>query len=334
MSKKIFLWITISLVVIAGIVVLVRSVIPENSEENEALQQVKLRLDWIPGTEHAFYWYGLDRGYYQQEGLKLTIQPGEGSTVSAQLVGAGKSDFGICSGDTAMIARSKGMPIVVLAVLLQESPACIYSLKEKGITKPQDLLGKKYGTIIKSTVHQQFHAFCNKNDVDIDKIEVISVPGNPQELLTGRIDALGGYSFNQPPVLVAKGYPLNIMMLADYGVNIYSMSIITNEGMVKNKPDVVKKFMRTTLRAIQDCLQNKSAAVAAFMKYHPEADADYQKLKFDEIVGLIRKGADKSGGIGLQLEKGWRRTQETLLTTGLIEEEIQLSDFFTNDFLK
>ncbi len=331
MSKKILLWIVISLVVALGIVILVSLLVPQSSK---MLQEVKLKLDWIPGTEHAFYWYGLDKGYYQQEGLDLTIQPGEGSTVSAQLVGAGKSDFGICSGDTAMIAKSKGVPIVVLAVLLQESPACIYSLKEKGIVKPQDLIGKKYGTIVKSTVNQQFQVFCEKNNIDINKIDVISVPGNPEELLTGRIDAIGGYSFNQPPVLIAKGYQLNTIMMSDYGVNVYSMAIITNEEMVKNKPEIVREFMKATLRSISESIRNKSEAVTTFMKYHPEADETYQKLKFDEVVSLIQKGAEKSGGIGLQLEDEWKSTQDILLQAGLIDKEIKLSDFFTNNFLK
>ncbi len=331
MKKKVVVLIIIGLVLLTGVWVYLRRSMPRVLATG---QEVKLKLDWIPGTEHAFYWYALEKGYYQEEGLRLTIQPGEGSTVCTQLVGAGQSDFGICSGDTAMIARSKGVPIVVLAVLLQESPACVYSLKEKAILRPQDLVGKKYGTIIKSTVNQQFEALCKKNNVDRSGIEVISVPGNPEELLSGRIDALGGYSFNQPPVLAAKGYQLNIMMMADYGVNVYSMAIITSERMVNDKPDVVRRFMRGTLKGINLSMADRAEAVATFMRYHPEADPNYQKLKFDEVVGLVQKGAERSGGVGFQLEDGWKHTEEILLETKLIEQEVDLKKFFTNSFLK
>jgi len=328
MNKK--LWPIIGILAAIVVVIIIILSIPK---QPSALDEVRLKLDWKPGSEHAFYWYGLDKGYYAQEGLKLIIEPGEGSSVSTQMVGAGKSDFGIASGETVMIARSKEMPVVALAVLLQESPVVVYSLKEKGIEKPLDLIGKKLGTIIKSTAHPQLLVFLEKNSIDEDKLEIIPVSGAPEELLTGRIDALLGYSFNQPPALLSKGYQLNFIKLLDYGVDVYSMSILTNEEMIKTKPEIARKFMRATTKAIRESIKNKPMAVAAFMKYNPEADESYQKLKFDKIASLIGDGAEKSGGIGVQLEEGWRKTQDILLQAGLIDKEIRLADFFTNEFL-
>src|ERR1700682_3971129 len=123
-----------------------------------AAEKVSVRLNWVPGTEHAYLYLGKEKGWYAAAGIDLEIIAGQGSTVAVKTVGAGETPFAIA--DVATVARGweAGVPLVAAAVLLKESPTVVYSLKTKDITKMSDLCGKKVGINIKSTTSEQYRA--------------------------------------------------------------------------------------------------------------------------------------------------------------------------------
>ena len=132
--------------VLVLIVLVLAAVLYMDSAKPEAGQQlrhVSFRMNWVPYAEHAPVWVAIEKGYYADEGLDVEVIYGKGSTLSAQLVGTGENEFGMCAGDTSLMSRIKGVPLKVLAVIIQRSPVAAVSLKEKGIVQPKDLEGKR-----------------------------------------------------------------------------------------------------------------------------------------------------------------------------------------------
>lgn len=155
------------------------------------LQKVTLRLNYVPNAEHAPYYLGLKKGFYKEQGLDLQILPGSGSNDTVKLVGAGNDMFGVAVADAVVTGRGRGAPVTSLAVLLQQSPNVMVSLKKNGILKPTDLYGKKVGVPSRSTVYTFWLALIKAAGLDASKIETIDLGTTPTSgvLVSGGIDA-------------------------------------------------------------------------------------------------------------------------------------------------
>ena len=91
----------------------------------QAQDKVTLRLDWVFGTEHSGVWVAQEKGFFKDENLDVKILPGEGSSVTVKLVGTNDVDFGYATADQALLAYSRGLPVITTAVILQSSPTAI-----------------------------------------------------------------------------------------------------------------------------------------------------------------------------------------------------------------
>jgi ABC-type nitrate/sulfonate/bicarbonate transport system substrate-binding protein len=251
--------------------------------------------------------------------------------VSAKLVAAGDNDFALCSGDSALLGRTQGLPIVVVAVLYPRTPASIYSLKQKNIVKPTDLYGKRYGATYKSTTYQQFIAFTNAAGLDRSRIQIVPSPGKAEELMAGTIDAQGGYTYLQPVQLEVAGQSINEILLADYGVQIYSMSIIANDQTLAKRRALAAAFVKATLQGFQQMIADPPAAFSSFLKYNRGANKAVEEAKLRKLATFLAR--DQPPKLGWQTEDGWRKTQETLLLLKIIEKGIDVRRVFTTDLL-
>jgi NitT/TauT family transport system substrate-binding protein len=299
--------------------------------QTSTVAQVTFRLDWAPGAEHSFLYLAQQRGYFEKEKLAVAIQAGDGSTTSAKLVGNGTVNYALCSGDTALIAASADVPIRVLAVLYSRTPAVVYSRKDRNITKPKDLEGRRYGAFTKSTTYNQFLAFCAVAGVDLAKVQVIPTAGKADDILTDGVDASGAYTYIQPIQCELVGVPVNEIPMADYGVESYSVSIIANKNSLH--PDVARRVVRAALLAFNEMVSNNSAALEAFFVANPAASKEFEKRKLERLTQFVRKNLETQRKAGAQTLQGWQQTQDFLLSQKLISKKIDLSDFFTSEFL-
>ena len=111
------------------------------------LQKVSVRLDWLPGSNHAALFLARERGYYKDAGLDVEILPGQGSVSTLQLIGSGNHTIGLASLSAMALANSKGAPIIAIAGIMQRGPEAVVALASSNITKPSDLEGKKFGAV-------------------------------------------------------------------------------------------------------------------------------------------------------------------------------------------
>ena len=293
--------------------------------------RVSFRLDWTPGAEHSFLYLGQERGYFRSEDLDVEIQAGDGSTTSAKLVGNGTVDYALCSGDTALIAASADAPIRVLAVLYSRTPAVVYSRKDRNITRPKDLEGRKYSAYMKSTTYNQFLAFCAVTGVDLSRVEIVPTAGKAEDILTDAVDASGGYTYIQPIQCELAGFAVNEIPMAEFGVKSYSMSIIANRDNMQ--AELTRRLLRATLRSFEEMLANNSAALDAYFRANPTANKDFETRKLRRLTEFVKANLQSQGSIGAQTLDGWQQTQEFLMSQKLVNKKIDLSGFFTADFL-
>jgi NitT/TauT family transport system substrate-binding protein len=302
----------------------------------QAADKVKLRLDWVFGAEHAPIFLAKEKGYFAQEGIDVELLPGEGSSVTVKLVGNRDADFGYASADQALIAAARGLPVVSTAVVLQQNPTALIFRKAQNIKDSKtDLYGKVIGVQLKSVTGRQWEALKKILSLDASKLKEVPADGALVPLIAaGRIDVGVGFYFNDALKLRATGEDVDWILLETLGLKMYSTSLLTNADLIKEKPDLVRRFTRAFMRGWTDAAKNPDAAVNAFLAANPSTDVKYAELKLPEVLKLTHSvDADKSG-IGYSTEAGWKGLQDSLVTMGLMQTTVDVKTVFTNDFLK
>lgn len=301
------------------------------SEDPNIIQFV---LDWKAQMEHAGFFVAQAEGYYVEEGLQVEILEGTGAPTTAQLVGNRTYVLGVSSGSATVIARSRNIPVVSLAVINQHSPVVVYSLEATGLEEPADLVGKRVGVNIGGTKHREFQALLKSLGIPESDIRLMGMTeASPAPLLSGQVDAMLGYTEDQPVTVELRGEKVNRIALADYGIDLYSTNIIGNEAFVSESPDVVKRFIRASVRGWTKALEDPEGAAAAYELARPESDPDFNRANFRSLVPILQSAAVDSIGFGAQTAARWEHTRDVLLDLGMIDPGVRVEDLYTNRFL-
>jgi NitT/TauT family transport system substrate-binding protein len=295
-------------------------------EPPRTLQHVSVRLNFLPGVEHAFLYLGKQKGWYAEAGIDLEVVPGQGSTVAVKTVGSGEDQFAIA--DTGSVARGweAGVKLVYVAMLLKHTPAAIFSLSSRNIVLMKDLCGKKVGINLKSTTTEQYHAMVRaaKLTCEIEEIPINS--GGTKEVMTGAVDAAVNFSYTDALRVKLKS-GANIIPATDY-FDFFSLGIITSAAFLAGNQDLVSRFLSVTYRSLDYALAHKDESIAAFLAVVPEADQSFEAAKFDDFKALVQDSLPSSQNCHAQSAAEWEATMHSLQDVGLTKSLIDPSGKF------
>ena len=301
--------------------------------------KVVLMLNWYVYSEHAPFFLGKERGYFDQENIDLEIQEGRGSGVTVQAVAAGTATFGYADVPTMMKAASKGAPVVAVGVALQTSPMSVMGFAEKNIRQPADIRGKTVAVTPGDSMSQIWPLFLRKTG--LKEGEFKTVAGDAQTklnaVINGQADLLLGYVMDQAIKLQdAVHKPVYPIRFADYGVNMVSSGIIVQKDFLKNKPDVVRRFMRAATRSLEEAAKNPEAAVDAMLKANPKSGVKDTALVGMKSTAALYKGPDNPGDRPLRVgAKNMAETLALLVEYGGLDKASagKPEDYYTNAYL-
>jgi len=255
-------------------IVVAATMLCAGTAQGQPKDKVVLMLNWYLYSEHAPFFLGKERGFYDQEGIDLDIQEGRGSGVTVQAVAANTATFGYVDVPTMIKAAAKGAPVKSVGVALQLSPMSVMGFADKNIRAPKDIVGKTVAITPGDSMSQIWPLFLKKTG--IKETDFKTVAGDAQTklnaVMNGQADLLLGYVMDQAIKLQdATKKPVYPIRFADYGVNMISSGIIINSETLKSKPDMVKRFLRATTRALEESEKNPEAAVDAMLKANSKA---------------------------------------------------------------
>jgi NitT/TauT family transport system substrate-binding protein len=300
--------------------------------QRAALTNVSLRLDWLYGAEHAAYFVAQAKGYFKDAGLNVKIEQGNGSTVSAKLVGNGSDTFGVCSAGTVLASVNQHLPIESVATLFQNVPSGIVSPMSKKITSLTQLDGKTLGVDPSSDDYNAWHAVAALNHIDLSKIHEVSITGDASaELAAGKVDAIVGWTFNEALETTLKGVPTYTLKFQNLGLHVPGSSIIANTSMIKKDPQTVRAFVGAVLKGWAYTIAHPSQALAIFLKAQPSVDKKYNTDKLPLVLIQVKPPAGAKVGQGTA--SNWQQLEGIYLKAKIIKSSIPLSKVFTNQFL-
>jgi NitT/TauT family transport system substrate-binding protein len=309
------------------------------SANAQTKDKVVLLLNWYTYSEHAPFYLGKERGYFDQEGIDLDIQEGRGSGVTVQAVAAGTATFGYADVPTMIKAASKGAPVIAVGVALQTSPMSVMGFADKNIQKPEDIKGKTVAVTPGDSMSQIWPLFLKKTNLKDSDFKTVA--GDAQTKLNAVInnqaDLLLGYVMDQAIKLQdATQKPVYPIKFSDYGINMVSSGIIVQKDLLKSKPDLVKRFMRAATRSLEEAAKNPEAAIDAMLKAQPKSGVKATALVGMKNTAALYKGPDNPNDRPFRVgAKNMNETMTLLVEYGGLDKASagKAEDYYTNDYL-
>lgn len=299
-----------------------------------AQDAVSFRLNWYLGGLHVPFYYGKDMGFYKAEGIDLTINEGRGSGNTVQVVAAGSDTFGLADSSSLITTAAKGADVKSVMSLLNSTGFSVVSLASSGIKTPKDLEGKSVAVSPGDPLGQLFRAMAAHNKLNIDSIRFVQVDPAAKvvSVLEKKVDALLGGVDDQFFLIKYKGQEPAALKYADYGANIVGMTILTTGSTIKSKPDLVRRFVRATVKSWDAAKKNPQAAVDAAMK--AKSDLNRQSTLDQMLVDFdLMDSTNSKGKIGMGAKADWDQTLTLLRQYRDLDTKEPWTTFHTNDFL-
>ena len=235
----------------------------------------------------------LDKGYYKAEGLNVSIDPANAELEPIKRVASGSYDMGFVDINALIRFRDANpkMPIKAVFMVYNRPPFAVIGRKSRGISTPKDLEGKKLGATTTSNVFAQWPIFVKANGIDASKvtIENVGLPVRDPLLAAGQVDAIVGLSFSSFIDLKDKGVPVDdivVLLMADYGVNLYGNAIIVSPKFAEAHPEAVKGFLRAFLKGLKMTVKSPASTISFVLERN---DAAKKNLELDRLKMVIHE---------------------------------------------
>ena len=294
-------------------------------------------LDWTPNTNHTGIYVALQKGWFEEAGLKVdVVQPPEGG--SALLVASGKAQFAVTAQDSIAPALTgeNAMPLTTVAAILQHNTSGIVSRAGEGMDTPKGLEGHKYATwdspVEKATIRQVMAA----DGGDFDKVELIpsTVTDEVSALKSRDVDAIWIFYGWAGIACEVAGLPIDYFDFADFDpvLDFYTPIIVSNNDWLADNPETAKAFLAALSRGYEYAAENPKEAADILMEAAPElkSNAELVYRSQEYLAGEYIADAARWGEID---PDRWGGYFTWLNDNGLMQTPLDPGMGFTNEYL-
>ena len=287
---------------------------------------ISIGLGYIPDIQFAPFYVAQSKGYYRDAGLNVTFHHG----IVNDLIGAmvlGKDNYVFASGDEVLVARSKNLKVIDVSTIFQKYPVSLIVPANSPIKTLADLKGHTigepgpYGATHIGLLALLYQAHLTLNDVHSQAIGFTQVAA----LLGHRVDAVMGYSNNEPLQLRKQGFAVRTFDVSDYQP-LVSNGIITTEDTYHNQPQQVQKFVTATLKGLQYVIANPADAVQISASYVSGMDTAKAMSVLQATIPIWQG----SGKLGYNDSTAWQAMEQFLVAQNIIPSGGNYSTAFTN----
>jgi NitT/TauT family transport system substrate-binding protein len=299
------------------------------------LTKVTFRMNWKFTGPHAVYLLGKDLGFYEAEGIDLQVMEGNGSVTTGQLIGNKSDDFGLADATALVPIMAKGLPIKAVAMITPTSALAVVARADSGIRSMKDLEGKKLAVTAGDSLTQIFPAIIAVNNLDESKIDLIYVDASAKipTVLEGKTHALLGSAGDQSAVMEDQGLDVVDLKFADFGVNFLNLGIFVHEDMIKEDPDLIRRFLRATKKSHEALDANYDKAMQLLVEVKKELKIEVATKQGNAYYSRMDSPNCKGAKMLYNCPEDWAMTVDIMKKYRDLEGEINAADFYTNDFI-
>ncbi|HCE5431460.1 TPA: ABC transporter substrate-binding protein [Legionella pneumophila] len=305
----------------------------ESNRPDAAPTPIALRLDFTWGSEHLGYIMAEEFGYYDEAGLDVEISEGQGSAIGATLLASGEADIGVIAAGEILAGASRGLPIQAVASVLRNSPeSIIYDADKVDVGSPKDLEGHSLGVDVATSNGKMWLAAAAADDVDLSKVNQVNAgKAVVQALLSGDVESIMGYSFNQGLQARSGGANVEFLSVADMGIDIPNHTIAVNTAWASSNEAAVQAFVDATRRGWEAVAADQEKALDVLMSQQPQLDRDMMSQKLEIFLELA--GPMNEFGT-LDIDK-WETLNSVYEEQGLLEKTMDVeADVLNTNFVE
>jgi NitT/TauT family transport system substrate-binding protein len=305
---------------------------------------VRFTLDWRFEGPAAPFTLALDKGYFKAEGLDVTFDPAAGSREPISRVGSGTYDMGF--GDVNSLVRFRdenptvGMKAVM--ILYDRPPFAIIGRRSRGITEEvSSLRGKRFGAPAADGAYAQWPIFKAVNHIDEAewkmRFENVGFPVREPMLAQGEVDAVFGFSMSSYMNLKSRGVPADdivVLLMSDYGVDLYGNAILVSQKFAAEKPEAVKGFLRALAKGLHDTIRDPSAAVDTVIRRNDVArkEVELERLQMVLRQNIVTPWVQANGFGGIDRAR-FEKALDQIGLTFTYKNKPKVEDVFDDRFL-
>ncbi|SDE34951.1 NitT/TauT family transport system substrate-binding protein [Mycolicibacterium neoaurum] len=307
------------------------------TDGGEGTTPVTLMLNWYPYGEHAPLYLGVKEGIFAKHGIDLTIDPGQGSTRTAQAVGGKQVDFGWS--DTAAVLSNidQGVDIKSVGVFLQTTPSAVQVFADSGIDEPADLAGRTIAVSAGDAPTTTFPMYLADVGLEPGAVQEqnLDSAGKMAALMAGRVDGLIGFAHDQGPTIANKsGREMRYFRYSDAGLNFYSNGLITHNSTIADNPELVQSMLDAVSESYESAKNDPEAAAKAMVGVDPQTPPEKVLLQqWQETIPLLNTPATTGKLPGTNAEQDWTSTIATLSDAGLLQSAKDPADYWASSFV-
>jgi NitT/TauT family transport system substrate-binding protein len=296
------------------------------------LTHINLGVGFIPNVQFAPLYVAQAKGFFAEEGLEVALEYGYENDFVA-LTAQGERQFAVASGEQVILARAQKLPVVYVMKWYNRFPVGVMALAETGIKSPRDLEGHSVGVpVLSGASYVGWKALVYAAGLDESTIDLQVIGFTQAEaIIQKRVDAAVVYIANEPVQLRQAGRQVNVIEVSDY-INMVANGIITNETVLRENPDLVRRMVRACLRGLEYTLAHPEEAFTIARQAVPEItdeDAPTQRAVLEASIKLWQ-----SDQPGLSDPQAWSDSVEFMQATGLVKPPVDVNALYTNQFVE
>jgi NitT/TauT family transport system substrate-binding protein len=301
-----------------------------HSSSETGLTKITLQADWYPQPEHGGFYTALVKGYYKDEGLDVTIQPGGPYVSMEKQVSVGAAQFGMGASDRTLEAVAGGQPLVAVAATMQRDPQGIMVRKDSPIHSFSDLNGHTVAIVTGST----WFAYIAKR-FQLNNVHEVPAMMNVANFVADPQYIQQAFATSEPYFAHQAGIETRVLLTSDAGYTPYRV-MFTTRDMLQQHPDVVRKFVRASLKGWSNYLNDPAAAHATIAKLNPALSPDWMQFSWQALRdGHFVAGDDRSDAqLGRMSPERWVTMYKQLLDLNVIDKPFDPATAYTLQFVE
>lgn len=305
-----------------------------SNNEGKKLTDVSVMLDWYPNAVHSFLYVAQEKGYFEEEGVKVKIQYPANPTDPLNLAAAGKITVGFYYQPDVIMARAnESVPVKSIGAIVRSPLNHTVFLEESSIESPKDLEGKTVGYPGIPLNEAILSTIVEHDGGNPDKVKMVDVGFDlVSSVVSKKTDAvIGAYVNHEVPILESKGNPVRYFDPTEYGVpNYYELVAVTGDKTWAKEQESIKAFWRAASKGYEFMKKNPDEALKILLKNQDEANYPLDAKVEAESMKILLPKMDSEASFGSQTKESWQDTASWLKKSGLIKQTPSVDDMFVN----
>jgi putative hydroxymethylpyrimidine transport system substrate-binding protein len=283
-------------------------------------------LDWFPNPDHVPLYAAMRAGYFEDAGLRVTLQVPSNANDPLKLVAAGKVDVAVNYESNVILARSQGLPVRSIGLLVSQPLTTIMFLQSSSIRRPRDLVGRRVGFAVSGLEDAIIDQILNSDGAAKSKVTLVNVGFDlVPALLSRKVDAVVGAYRNVERVQIEmQGQRVAMFEPERYGVpSFYELVVIANDSSLARQREVLARFVGAIARGLRLTVENPREAFTQYVALNPTLDDTFNRRSFDATLPAFARSQ-------VQQRERWAAFNAWMAARHVIPAPVPVDQLYTN----